>query len=194
MKLTNVAGRSDTRETRDGGRERRASKPERAGARDSDVTEYMLMRGTKRSSLVGPVKGGALELGRSGTRTTANPCKVYKCSRSIHSVRRELKPAARTRCIAHSIAIQIREWCETLHRALYTSRTLLARWTRHKCMINGQRSPPHMRLPRVAALWAAAATALGRRRQAFPWALLHAGRLGGRLGGPRLGGQQRTPR
>ena len=26
----------------------------------------MLMRGTKRSSLVGPVKGGALELGRSG--------------------------------------------------------------------------------------------------------------------------------
>ena len=38
MKLTNVAGRSDTRETRDGGRERRASnsKPERAGARDHD--------------------------------------------------------------------------------------------------------------------------------------------------------------
>ena len=115
----------------------------------------MLMRGTKRSSLVGPVKGGALELGRSGGQNANATANV----RAQHSVRRELKPAARTRCIAHSIAIQIREWCETLHRALYTSRTLLARWTPHKCMINGQRSPPHMRLPRVAALWAAAAAA-----------------------------------
>ena len=39
----------------------------------------MLMRGTKRSSLVGPVKGGALELGRSGTRTTAE-CLIVRRS------------------------------------------------------------------------------------------------------------------
>ena len=47
----------------------------------------MLMRGTKRSSLVGPVKGGALELGRSGTERQSRMC----ARRNVRSTQREAR-------------------------------------------------------------------------------------------------------